>query len=526
MVNLVKRLTILFFIFTALFSASFIAMANAKEVVFLHTNDIESVYSPVEAFWSESITRIGGIPNLSTLINEQRSQADTTFLLDAGDIFTGSLAKQSSGKFVFDVYSEMGYDAVNIGNHEFEYGWKTFSDNMPRARFPILCANIFYADTNIPFARPYAILEKDGIRVAVIGAMGIEAFYNTIAKKNREGLIVKDPAAAIQQWVDYVHDDVDVVVVLTHQNKSAPMQTDKQADAEVQRGFDEDYALAGKLKNVDMIFGGHSDNGLLKPVVHPDTGIVIGITFGQGMHLGYTKFSVDTAAKAVVYNEGYLIPVDSDKYPANPKIRNMLIAAENSYPQLSQVVAHTDKFAYRRFYRESNIGNLITDMLKQETNADIAIIGSGNIRADINAGDVTVAQVMDVFPFTDTLAVVEIEGRHLKALFEYSYSLSYGLAQASGIDTQYDSKRKDGERLMSINVGGKPVDKDKIYRIATNSFVATGGDGYEVMKNGTVFDTGKSVTDILINAFSSRRSVKIPEIGHQVDVSEHLIKKD
>ncbi|MCV5803667.1 hypothetical protein OFN34_33215, partial [Escherichia coli] len=85
-----------------------------------------------------------------------------------------------------------------------------------------------------------------------------DAFYNTMWKGNRKGLTIDDPIKTTQFWVDKIRDEVDMVVVLTHQNKTAPMQTDKEADPEVQRGFDEDYDMAGKLKGVDVIFGGHS----------------------------------------------------------------------------------------------------------------------------------------------------------------------------------------------------------------------------------------------------------------------------
>lgn len=105
---------------------SFSSFAEIRNVTLLHTNDIESVYEPVDAFWNPDISRIGGIPYLATLIKQTRAQEETNFLFDAGDIFTGSLAKKTQGKLSFDLYSAMGYDAITLGNHEFEYGWQTF----------------------------------------------------------------------------------------------------------------------------------------------------------------------------------------------------------------------------------------------------------------------------------------------------------------------------------------------------------------------------------------------------------------
>ncbi|MEM8887661.1 MAG: metallophosphatase, partial [Bacteroidota bacterium] len=229
---------------------------QAQDFTLLYTNDIESVYEPVKAFWNADIEYIGGIPQLSTLIQQERAKASTSFLLDAGDIFTGSLSQATKGKLAFDIYSTMGYEALTIGNHEYEYGWEKLREVMQRARFPMLNANIFYEGTDIPFAQAYTILEKNGIRIGVIGIMGIDAFKNTIMKKHVKGLEVRKPAPIVQMWVDKLKPEVDMIVVLTHQNRTAPMQTDKEADPEVQRGFDEDYAMAGEVKGIDMIIGG------------------------------------------------------------------------------------------------------------------------------------------------------------------------------------------------------------------------------------------------------------------------------
>ncbi|MEO1217438.1 MAG: metallophosphatase, partial [Bacteroidota bacterium] len=310
------------------------SLLNAQELTLLYTNDIESVYEPVQAFWNPDIEYIGGMPQLSSLIKQERAKASTSFLLDAGDIFTGSLSQATEGKLAFDIYSAMGYEALTIGNHEYEYGWEKLREVMQRARFPMLNANIFYAGTDIPFARAYTILEKNGIRLGIIGIMGIDAFTNTIMKKHVEGLEVHDPAPIVQMWVDKLKPEVDMIVVLTHQNRTAPMQTDKEADPEVQRGFDEDFALAGKVRGIDMIIGGHSDHGLWEPVQHPETGTWIGLTFGQGKYLGYARFNLNREEGKVKLEEGRLIPVNADELEADPSILGLIQEARSEHPEL------------------------------------------------------------------------------------------------------------------------------------------------------------------------------------------------
>nr|WP_244225145.1 bifunctional UDP-sugar hydrolase/5'-nucleotidase [Vibrio aquaticus] len=502
-------------------TASLPAWAEIKEVTLLHTNDIESVYDPVEAFWNEDIDMIGGIPYLATLIKETRATEGTSFLMDAGDIYTGALSKKTKGKLPFELYNSMGYDVITLGNHEFEYGWKSLVETMPRANFPVLNANIFHEASDTMMAQPYTILERDGVRVGVVGVMGIDAFYNTMWKGNRKGLTIKDPIETAQYWADKIREDVDMIVVLTHQNKTAPMQTDKEADPEVQRGFEEDYEMAGKLKGVDVIFGGHSDNGLVEPVVHPETGTVVGLTFGQGMHLGYTKFKVDTEKHNVEFLGGKLIPVESSKLKRDEKTYQMIQKVRTDNPQLAEELATIDHAASRRYYRESNIGNLVADLMREAANSDIAMMSSGSIRVDLNQGSVTRENVMNLFPFTDKLTVVELTGENIKELLEYSYTLPYGLAQFSGIKATYDSTKAEQDRLISLSINGKPVKDAQKYTVATYSYAASGGDGYTVFNKGETLSKGESVTQVLIKGFEKNKAIKVPALGRQVDVSRN-----
>jgi 2',3'-cyclic-nucleotide 2'-phosphodiesterase (5'-nucleotidase family) len=497
-----------------------ISKSQSKEVTILYTNDIESVYEPVEAFWNKDIELIGGISYMATLVKEVQKKEKLSFLFDAGDIYTGALAQASEGRLAFDIYSHIGYDAVNIGNHEFEYGWETLNKVMQRKRFPFLNANIFYEGTDICFSQPYAIVEKDNFRIGVVGVMGVDAFKNTINKKHREGLTIREPAPIVQEYVNLIKDEVDLVIVLTHQNRTAPMQTDKEADPEVQRGFDEDFELAGKLKGVDLIIGGHSDNGLWEPVKHPETGVYIVQTFGQGKYLGYLKLSVNKDENNLV--EGKLIPVESAKLKPDQKIDALIESARHSAHHLTEVVGNIDKLASRKYYRESTIGNLMADILREAAQSDIAIINSGSIRADINPGEVTVEDLINVYPFIGKFHAVEIDGNGVKDLLEHSYSLAYGYAQMSGVETRYDSRKPIGNRLIEAKINGKPLDPNKKYTVSSSAFVAYGGDDYSMLAKGKlILQSEKRKIDYFIDYFKSNKNIKTPSVGRQIDISRN-----
>lgn len=490
--------------------------ARAETITVLYTNDIESVYEPVESFWRDDIKRMGGMAHLSGLINSIRSTEPNTLLVDAGDMFTGSLSKATQGRLVFDLYSTMGYDAVNLGNHEFEYGWPILRHVMQRADFPVLNANIYYDNTSINIARQYTIKRVGNIRVGIIGIMGVDAFINTMMKSNREGLYVKPATEILQPLIDIVSDESDLIILLTHQNRTAPMQTNKESDPEVQRGFDEDYALAGALTGVDLIVGGHSDNGLETPVRHPDTGTYIVMTYGQGMHLGYARFSVKDEP---TLETGRLIPVDADRYAENLEINHLIADARAAHPGLTRSVGFLDAQAHRQYYRESPIGNLLADLLRDHANADVGLVAAGAIRADFGAGDVTVEDVLNVFPFTDTVSVLTITGEALQKVIEKGLSLEYGLAQFSGIQITYDGRRPAGQRLLTARVNGEALELQKNYTLVTGSFTATGGENYTMFEGADHQRSDLLVSDAFIQQLQNRELTPVPALGRLIDIA-------
>ena len=513
--NRLLSITLLFFAYFAQAEHT-----SKKEIILLHTNDIESVYEPIPAVWRNDMELIGGISHLATLIENIRSTESISFLLDAGDIFTGALSKKSEGKLPFDLYSAMNYDALTLGNHEFEYGWETLIETIPRASFPVLNANIVREASGELIAQPYTILNKSGVKVGVIGVMGFDAFYNTMASFHRTGLTIKDPTETAQYWADKIREDVNIIVVLTHQNRTAPMQTNKESDPSVQRGFDEDYAMAGNLQGVDVIFGGHSDHGLKEPVIHPKTGIVIGLTYGQGMHLGYTKFKIDTHKHNAEFLEGYLIPVNSNELPENKQTSALISNYRKIYPEVLEVIGLVKEPLMRKYNQESSIGNLLTDYMREASQSDIAFLNSGAIRADINAGDMTVEQLINVYPFKDNLTIIELTGNQIQELIEYSLTLPYGIGQVSGMHIKYDSSRNELNRVLEIKINGEALIDIKKYTVAVSGYLATGGDGYLIFTKGRLINNEIPFQDALYDEFKTQKFITNPGFSRLVDISD------
>lgn len=483
-------------------------------VTLLFTNDIESAYDPTEAFWLDDLDYIGGVAELSTLINQYRQSEPNPFLFDAGDIFTGALAKLTQGQLSFELMISMNYDAMAIGNHEFEYGEQILAWEKNRVPFPVLGANLFYTGTRHPFAQAHAVIERGGVRIGVIGVMGQDA-ATAIIPSYIDDLDVEEPKIAVQRSVEALRDEVDLIIVLTHQGKTAPMQTDAESDPRLFRGIDADIALAGAVPGIDVIFGGHSDAGTPDPVVHPETGTIIMQTYGQATHLGVLQVELEPDGGGIRSFEGKLIPVASSTLAPDPIVRDKIAAYRDSFPALQDVVGETEKILFRRYIEESSIGHLIADVFKTVSGADVGLIHSGGIRKDLPAGPIRREDVLDIYPFVDNLIKVELTGRQLRAAIEQSLSLERGLLQVSGLTVIYDLDRPVGNRATSIKLAEEDLQDDQILTVAVAGFLAEGGDLYPMFPQGTVTGEYGKVSDVLLEHIKTAGVITPPSMGRQ-----------
>ena len=484
----------------------------AETVTLLFTNDLESTYDPVEAYWRDDMKRIGGIAQLATLIEQFRASEENVFLFDSGDIFTGVLAKLTQGEVSFELMNTMGYDAMAIGNHEFEYGWEVLARQKHRVPFPVLGANLFYKGTDIHFAQPYSIIERDGVRIGVIGILGQDA-ATALNPPNIAGLEVRDPKLVVPDFVKLLRPDVDLVVLLTHQGNTAPMQTDDEAHPETRREIRADIELAGVVDGIDVLLGGHADAGTEEPVIQPQTGTLIMQTWGQGFHLGFLQLQVDLEKDEVLSYEGRLVPVDSNSLEPHARVAGKLAAYRSRHSDIYEVVGHASDRLGRNYNEESDLGNLFADIRRAETGAQIGVSLSGAIRRDIPAGPVTAAMLLDAYPFIDDIVTVRLSGARLINILEHSLSLERGIMQVSGMTVRYNPERPAGSRVIGVRVGGESLREDAMYTVAAGSFLVNGGDNYSGFLDSEVIAVGRDFGQSLVDYFRSRDVVRIPVRG-------------
>ena len=493
---------------------------DAREVVtLLFTNDFESAYDPTPAFWRDDVARVGGIAEIASLVGRIRATEDNVFLFDSGDIFTGTLAKLTRGELSFELMITIGYDAMAIGNHEFEYGWQEFARQKQRAPFPVLGANLFYKGTEHPYAQPYTIIERDGIRIGVIGILGQDA-ATALIPGNISGVDVRDPKPIVARYVRELRDDVDLVVLLTHQGHTAPMQTDDDSRPDIQRDIQVDIDLAGSIDGIDVLFGGHADAGTEAPVVHPRTGTLIMQTYGQGFHLGYLQLVLDARTGEIESFDGRLLLVDSDALVPDAAVAEKLRDYRSRYPDIYEVVGHSETRLNRQYNAESDLGNLFADIVKEAVDADIGLMPSGGLRKDIPAGPTTRVAILDAFPFEDRMALIEMPGTVLRRVLEQGLSLDRGMLQVSGLTVTYDLAQPVGSRIVDVRVGGAPLDPEAIYRVGTIEILAKGGDGYvQVREAPSPSMSEAAFAEALVRYFRQRERISRPPSGRLLPVT-------
>ena len=491
----------------------------SRRVTILFTNDFESAYDPVEAFWRDDVARIGGVAELAGLIGSLRAREAPVFLFDAGDIFTGTLARRTRGAVSFDFMQLMGYDAMVVGNHEFEYGWEAFAREKARAPFPVLGANLFYAGTDHPYAQPWTIVERGGVRVGVVGLLGRDA-ATALIPANIAGVEVRDPVATLRPLVERLRNEVDLLVVLVHQGPTAPMQTDDEADPRVYRGNRENLALAGAVPGIDVILAGHTDAGTPEALVHPGTGTLVMQTWGQGQHLGVLRLALD-ASGAIVTHDSALLAVDADRVVPDPVVAERLAAWRGRHPDLREVLGHSTGVLARRYYDEAPLGNLFADLVRGAADAEIGLMPSGALRRDLPAGPVRRVELLDAFPFEDHVARVELDGATLRAVLEQGFSLERGLLQLSGLRVLHDPDGPPGARVLAVCVNGEPLDPGRRYVVGTVEILAAGGDAYVQFRDAASVEyLPERYARTLESAFSAGRPVAVPALDRIVDEAD------
>lgn len=476
-----KKLVSLVTVLTLLVAFALPAMAeDAVEITIFHFND---THARVEG---DDYTGNMGFEKVKTIVDTARDAGDNVLLLDAGDSFHGqTVATISKGEAIVDIMNLLGVDAMSAGNHDFNYGQDRLLELQALTDYPILGANVLKAGE--PILEEYVIKEFDGVKVAIFGLSSPETSYKT-HPDNVTGLTFEDPAVTAQRMVDMLEPMADVIVCLGH------------------IGDEGDYTSAGictAVDGIDVFVDGHSHTEL--PAGQVVNGTLIVQTGEYDKNLGEVTITVDggevTATAALISAE------DAAELEADADMLALLaqIDAENEVIT-SVIVAETDIVldGERANVRtgQTNLGNLIAESILMATGADCAVTNGGGIRASIDVGDITQGEVITVLPFGNYVVTKEVKGSDIKAILEVGIS-DYPAAKGAfphiaGLEFTFDPSMAAGSRLTSVKIDGVEVSDNATYVLATNDFLAAGGDGYDVLSGYPILGEYAALDEVMV----------------------------
>ncbi|MBY0123513.1 bifunctional UDP-sugar hydrolase/5'-nucleotidase [Bacillus sp. S/N-304-OC-R1] len=461
------------------------AAADTKKITILHTND---THARVEEASNDGM----GFAKISTLVKQFESDNPNTLLLDAGDTFHGTtFATLTQGESIAEVLNKVGYDGMAAGNHDFNYGYQRLLELEKKVVFPVLSANVRKADGTL-LLKPYMIKEVDGIKLGIFGLSTPETHYKT-HPKNVEGLTFTDPVVEAQAMVKELKaQNVDMIIAVTH------LGIDESST-------DTSIKVAKGAPGIDLIVDGHSHTTLVEGLKGENNTLIVS-TGEYTKNLGVVELTFE--GKKLVDKQARLIKKEetADVKP-DPEVEKVIKDIQESQKKvLSEVIGKTavKLDGEREQVRKggTNLGNLITDAMIDMTGADVAVTNGGGIRASINAGDITKGDVVTVLPFGNYIVTKKLTGAQIKAGLENgvdSYPESKGaFPHVGGLTFAIDTTQKVGERVHSMKINGQPVDLNKKYLVATNDFMAAGGDEYTSFKDSPIENEFPALDEALI----------------------------
>lgn len=508
----------------------------------VHLNDTHSHLEPLAVNLTlageKTAAELGGFARLKTVLDQYRAEEPNLLLLHGGDAVQGTLYfTLFNGTVEYDFLNLLGLDAMTFGNHEFDRGIAPIAGWIQRSRFPWLSANIDFSaePTLAPLVKPYLIKQINGEQVAIIGVTTETTPESTLDVGKA---VFRDAVASTRQQVAVLTAlGVNKIILLSH------------------LGYDQDKALAAQVAGVDLIVGGHSHSLLgdeqqlsiigltpLGPYPTEQQGadgkrVLVLQAWQWGHVVGRMQLRFTPDGEIADYTAGVTVPV-GDRFTRNGVIvppgtqpyQAIVTALEQSgtariVPEDPTVAALLAPYAQQvNDYRavtvatatepitiglNSGPGPLAADsMLAAVPKARVALLNYGGVRRDLvsAAGPISVGDVLEVMPFANTLALVDLTGAELQQALEdgIDYLLTkYGsheppyMPYVAGVRFNMQLSAAKGMRVSSLQIkdsGGvyQPVQTTATYRIVTNAFVAGGGDGFAAIKNATGFrnDTG------------------------------------
>ena len=451
-----------------LVATSVAAWAEPTTLTFLHVNDVSEY---------ESKRGIGGVAPLMTLLERERAASPHTITTFGGDLFSPSLMSAlTEGAHMVEMMNAIGVDIAVAGNHEYDFGPEAAARNFAASAFPWLGTNVLVRDGRIADGLVASrIIERGGFRIGFFGLVTPET--DILSSPGEDVVFASLLATARNAVASLEAEGADVIVALTHLD------------------LIDEWELADNVPGIHLILGGHDH----LPIAFRRSGTAI-LQAGHDAHyLGIVDLHLEWVERRgkkrlSVLPEWRLVTTagvapDPDVQPLVDRLNATLDEELNVVIGNAAVELDTRRSRVRS--RETRFGNLVAEAMRRGVGAEVGLTNGGGIRGDRTypAGtELTRKDVLTELPFGNTVVLMELSGADLLAALENGVSRVEDRAgrfpQIAGLRLVYDPGAPAGSRVEEVEVGGAPLDPAKIYTVATNDYMAGGGDGYAALGNG------------------------------------------
>jgi 2',3'-cyclic-nucleotide 2'-phosphodiesterase (5'-nucleotidase family) len=442
--------------------------------------------------------RRGGMARLATLVKSLRAKNPNTLFVHAGDFLSPSvLSTYLKGRQMVAVLDAIGVDAVTLGNHEFDFGPAVLAERMRESRFAWVSSNVRDRKTDGPFASVQhdRMVTLGGIRVGLLG-LTLPDTAKLATAAGPDVLFIDSMRAGLETATGLRRRGAHVVIALTHQ------------DMEVDRAL-------GEKAPIDLIAGGHEH----EPLVAEAGNAIVTKAGSDARYLVQVDLWLTRDGKLV--ERSWTFHEVSARIAPDPAVEKLVARYTTELErELGVTIGRTEVAldARRQVLRtqEAAVGNFVADVMREALDADVGLMNGGGIRGDkiIPPGPLLRREVHTLVPFSNSVVKLEMSGAALRQALEHGLmqadNQGGGFLQISGAQVTYDARRPSGNRIVSVEIGGRPLDATGRYTVATIDYVANGGDGQTAFRDARTLLAATNAPDLptlVLRAIETRKTI-------------------
>lgn len=505
------------------------------QITILGTTDLHGNINPIDYYTNKPDNR--GLAKVATLIKRIRKEQPNTMLIDSGDTIQGSPLESFHGRKnnqppdpMMLVMNSLHYDAMTVGNHEYNFGLKVLEKARAEANFPWMSANTYDVGKQQPHYKPYIVKEIAGVRIGVLGLTtpGIPNWDNA---PNYAGLEFHEPLIEARKWVPLLRDKekCDIVVIAMHMGLEEDLRTGEMSPGQVEHE-NEAIAIAKEVPGVDVIFMGHTHREVPSLYIN---GVLLTQANFWGKHLARADLYLQksTSGWRVYAKSARTLPAD-DRVEPDPDVMKIAQPYDNeTQGWLTRVIGQSaeELTAKDARFRDTAILDLIQKVQLEAGKADVSMVASFNSEARIAKGPVSVRDIAGLYVYENTLVVLEVTGQQLKEALEHSAKYfkayvpgkpaadlvddkipAYNFDIAEGVTYDLDISKPFGQRIQNLRFHGQPLSPTQKLRLATNNYRVNGGGGYTMYKNApVVYRSSEEIRELIIDWVERNKTVPV-----------------